>query len=188
MRFSCALIALLCFVGVAQAQTTAARFADGTTYRVDATSLDIVIQDQTPKEYPQVGHQAPVTFEQTLRLWAAQRFQLTGNSVNALRITLKEGRITERILPIQKGIRGWFKKEEALAYDGALNFEIAIVDANGAVVSKAEASATVSRTLIEGATRPDREAAWADMVNTAFDNADRELKARLAEYMSRYIN
>jgi hypothetical protein len=55
-------------------------------------------------------------------------------------------------------------------------------------VSKAEASATMSRTLIEGATRADREAVWADIVNTAFTNADRELKPRIAEYMSRYIN
>jgi hypothetical protein len=188
MKLWFAVIALLSFIGLAQAQTPTARIGDGSVYRVDATSLDIVIQDQTPKEYPQVGHQAPVTFEQTLRQWAAQRFQLTGNSVNALRITLKEGRITERILPIEKGIRGWFKKEESLGYDGALSFEIAIVDANGAVVSKAEASATMSRTLIEGATRADREAVWADIINTAFTNADRELKPRIAEYMSRYIN
>ena len=97
-------------------------------------------------------------------------------------------RITEKILPIQKGVRGWFKKEEAVAYDGALSFEVAIVDANGSILSKAETTATVGRSLIEGTTRADKELTWIDMINTAFDNADREMKARLKEYMSRYIN
>lgn len=156
-------------------------------YQVDATSMSIVIEDQTPRQYPQVGHQSPVTYEQKLREWAAQRFQLTGNSVNALRITLREGRITERLLPIQKGIRGWFTKEESLAYDGALSLEIAIVDVNGAVLSKAEASATMTKTVIEGATTADREAVWLGIVNATFENVDRELRARLAEFMSRYI-
>ena len=164
------------------------RFSEAAAYKVDATSVDIIVQDQTPREYPQVGHLAPKTFEQALRAWVTQRFQLTGNSVNRLRITLREGRITEKILPIQKGVRGWFKKEEAVAYDGALSFEVAIIDANGSVVSKAEAAATVGRSLTEGATRPDKEAAWAEMINTAFENTDRELSVRLKESMSRYIN
>jgi hypothetical protein len=177
---------------MASAQQDAAkpqvRFSDMAAYKVDATSVEIVIHDQTPREYPQVGHLAPTTFEQALRGWVSQRFQLTGNSVNKLRVTLREGRITEKVLPIQKGVRGWFKKEEAVAYDGALSFEVAIVDANGSILSKAEATATVGRSLIEGATRADKELTWIDMVNTSFDNADREMKARLKEYMSRYIN
>ena len=164
------------------------RFSEDVAYKVDATSVDIIVQDQTPRVYPQVGHLASTTFEQALRAWAARRFQLTGNSVNRLRITLREGRITEKILPIQKGVRGWFKKEEAVSYDGALSFEVAIIDANGTVVSKAEAAATVGRSLTEGATRPDKEAAWVEIISTAFENTDRELSARLKESMSRYIN
>ncbi len=164
------------------------RFADASAYKVDATSLSIVVEDQTPRDYPQVGHLAPTTFEQATRAWVAQRFQLTGNSVNSLRITLREGRITEKILPIEKGIRGWFKKEEAVAYEGALSVEIAIVDPAGSVLSKAEASAMMTRTLIEGATRADKEATWADMIGKSFESVDREIKARLMESMSRYIN
>jgi hypothetical protein len=159
-----------------------------TVYKVNATSLDIVVADRTPHEYPQVGHLAPTTFEQALRAWAAQRFQLTGGSVNTLRITLKEGRITERILPITTGIRGWFKKEESVAYDGVLSLEVAIVDPNGTVLTKAESTAQVGRTLIEGATSADKAATWAEMVKTAFDNADRELAARLRETMAEYVN
>gem|GEM_PF-4125521 len=182
------MILLGVLLGLSTGALAQARFADATMYKVDATSLDVVIKDQTPREYPQVGHLSPTTFEQALRQWVGQRFQLTGNSVNTLRVTMSEGRITEKILPIQKGIRGWFKKEEAVAYDGALSLEIAVVDPNGTILSKAEASAMIGRTLIEGATQADKQKTWAEMVTTAFDNADRELKQRLAEYMSRYIN
>ncbi len=164
-----------------------ARFAESGVFNVDATSFEIVVQDQTLRAYPQVGHLSPATYEQALRVWANQRFQLTGNSVNKLRITLREGRITEKILPIQKGIRGWFKKEEAVQYDGSLNLEIAIIDPNGAVLTKAEAAASVSQTMIEGATQPQKEAVWVSMINTTFDNADRELKGRFAESLSGYF-
>ena len=44
------------------------RFSEAAAYKVDATSVDIIVQDQTPREYPQVGHLAPKTFEQALRL------------------------------------------------------------------------------------------------------------------------
>jgi hypothetical protein len=182
------LLLLAVFLGLSVHAMADVKFADATAYKVDATSLDVVINDQTSREYPQVGYLSPTTFEQALRQWVGQRFQLTGNSVNTLRVTMNEGRITEKILPIQKGIRGWFKKEESVAYDGALRLEIAIIDPNGAVLSKAEASSMVGRTLIEGATQDDKRKTWQEMVTTAFDNADRELKQRLAEYMSRYIN
>ena len=174
---------------VAQEQSVApqVRFAESSIFNVDATSFEIVVQDQTPRTYPQVGYLSPTTYEQALRTWVVQRFQLTGNSVNKLRITLREGRITEKILPIQKGIRGWFKKEEAVQYDGSLNLEIAIIDPNGVVLTKAESAASVTQTLIEGATQPQKEAAWVGMINTTFDNADRELKGRFAESMGGYF-
>ena len=163
-------------------------FAETTVYKTDATSLDIDIQDRTRHEYPQVGHLAPTTFEQAIRSWAEQRFQLTGNSVNKLRITMHEARVTEKILPVEKGVQGWLKKEEATEYEAVLHLELAIIDPNGEVLSHADGSTWVSRTLLEGTTRPQKEAAWVEMINTAFDNVDRELKGRLREYMSRYIS
>ncbi|MSO98471.1 MAG: hypothetical protein EXR11_09680 [Rhodospirillaceae bacterium] len=163
-------------------------FTDASVYKADATSLDIDIQDRTPREYPQVGHLSPTTFEQALRTWADQRFQLTGNSVNKLRVTMHEARVTEKILPVERGVQGWLKKEEATEYEAVLHLELAIIDPNGEVLSHADGSTWVSRTLLEGTTRPQKEAAWVEMINTAFDNVDRELKGRLREYMSRYIS
>lgn len=163
------------------------KFADMPAYQVAATSVEIDDQDHTPREYPQVGYLAPTTFADALDEWVAQRFQLTGGSVNKLRVTLREGRITEKILPITKGIRGWFKKEESVEYEALLNLEIAIVAPSGEVLSHADSSTWVSQTMLEGVTTAKKEAAWAQMVNAAFENVDRELKTRLTEYMGAYI-
>jgi hypothetical protein len=164
------------------------RFADLTVYKVDATSLTVDIQDRTAREYPQVGHLSPTSFEQALRSWADQRFQLTGNSVNTLRITLREGRITEKLLPVEKGVRGMVTKDAATEYEAALNLEVAIIDPNGNVISRADGSTWVSRTLLEGTTTPQKQATWVEMINACFDNVDRELKGRYRDYMSRYIS
>jgi hypothetical protein len=164
------------------------RFADLTVYKVDATSLNLDNQDRTPREYPEVGHLSPTTFEQALRTWADQRFLLTGNSVNTLRITLREARVTEKLLPIEKGVRGMVKKEASSEYEARLNLEVAIVDANGNAIARADGSTWVSRTVLEGITTPQKQATWVEMINNAFDNVDRELKGRYRDYMSRYIS
>jgi hypothetical protein len=163
------------------------RFTETAVYRVDATSLELLNRDATPKAYPQVGHLLLTGFDMALKSWANNRFQLTGNSANHLRITMREGRITETILPITKGVAGWFKKEESLKYEAALDVEIAIVDPNGVVLTKTDTSVTASQTLIEGADVPEREATWMQLVNTCFNNLDRELKSQLPQNLAQYI-
>ncbi len=163
------------------------RFAETTLYRVDATTLAIENRDATPKVYPQVGHLSLFGFDTALKTWANQRFQINGNSVNTLRVTMREGRITETILPITKGIGGWFKKEESLKYEAALSLEIAIVDPAGNIITKAESSATASQTLIEGTKQSEKEATWVELVNRCFDAVDRELKSQFPQSMAQYI-
>jgi hypothetical protein len=163
------------------------RFAETTLYRVDGTALEIENRDSTPKAYPQVGHLSLFGFDTALKTWANQRFQLTGNSVNKLRVTMREGRITETILPITKGIGGWFKKEESLKYEAALSLEVAIVDPAGNLITKVDSSAMASQTLIEGTKQSEKEATWVELVNRCFDAVDRELKSQLPQYMGQYV-
>lgn len=179
--------ASVCAAQVDKANPPELQFAETIVYNVDATSKVIDIRDATPKTYPQVGHLSLITFEAALRNWADKRFQVTGNSVNTLRITMSEGRITEILLPITKGIGGWFKKEEATKYEAALKLEIAIVDPNGQIVSKAEASAMASQSLLEGASRDKKERAMVELVNICLNNVDRELRTQLPQYMGQYI-
>jgi hypothetical protein len=186
-----AVLTLVAFIPTAIAQdggpSPMVRFMPMTPYNVDAASFIIENQAHTPQAYPHVGPLAETPFDVAAQQWAEQRFVLTGSSVNKLRVTLREARITEKILPITKGIAGWFKKEEATEYEAALSLEIAIVDVNGQVLSNAEASTWVSQTLLERADSAEKQKTWVDMINKSFDNIDRELKPRLVQYMSAYI-
>ncbi|MCB2107217.1 MAG: hypothetical protein KDE14_05925 [Rhodobacteraceae bacterium] len=162
-------------------------FAKVPAYRVDVTSLDVVIAAEPPQEYPLVGHLAPVTYSQAVRDWAAHRFDMTGNTVNKLRVTLNEGRIVETILPIKKGIRGWFKKEQAVQYDATLSVEVAVIDAVGTVLASASARAVQAQTLTEGATPDDKRAAWMHMIQATFDGIDAGIDEQVRINLSQFV-
>lgn len=183
-----ALIAGAVFSQAASAADAAIRFADATTFATDATALSIQIEARPPKEYPHVMSRAPVTFEQAAKSWAEARFSLSGNSVNTLRVTVKEGDITEKLLPKTGGIKGWFTKDQAAEYEARLAVEVAVIDPNGKVVASAEGKSWQTRSVTEGATEDDKRKVWAEMVKTTFDNMDAELQPRIRNVMSNYVH
>jgi len=152
---------------------------------IDATAVDI--RSSAPStEYPQVGHRSPVTFEEALNAWAKAHFVLTGNSVNTFRITMRQGTIVEKLLPIKRGIAGWFKKEQATEYEGNLEVEVAVVDPNGQILGTTSGKANLTRTMPEGSTDEKKQVVWGEMVKEAFDNLDKELLPNIRQYMGAY--
>jgi hypothetical protein len=163
-------------------------FSDASTLSTDATSLSIYVDARPPKEYPHVMYRAPFTFEQAAKAWADSHFSLSGNSVNTLRITLREGDIIEKLLPKTGGIKGWFTKDQAAEYEARLALEVAVVDPTGKVVASADGKAWHTRTMPEGSTEEDKRHVWADMIKTCFDNMDAELQPRIRSTMVRYVH
>ena len=105
-----------------------------------------------------------------------------------MRITLKRGTITEKLLPISKGISGWFKKEQNAEYTGALEVGVEIVGPDGKTLAVADAKSWASETVREDATSTDREAAWMSVIKKTFDNMDQELIPRLRQTMVTYVH
>ncbi len=193
MRFHFAhiLIALFVLAGALPARAQDAptlQFANKTVLNVDATALDLKIEDTPPREYPHVNYRSQVRFEDGARAWAAARFALTGNSVNTLRITIRKGDIIEKLLPVKKGIAGWFTKDQSAEYDATLDLEVAIVDPSGKVLSSANGNARGTQTVIEGATEADKQQVWARLVISSFDSLDAELQAQIRQVMSQYVH
>jgi len=164
------------------------RFADATSLSTDATSLSMYVENRPPREYPHVMYRAPFTYEQAARAWADAHFSLSGNSVNSLRITLKDGDITEKLLPRTRGIKGLFTKDQAAQYDAHLDIEVANVDPNGKVLASTDAKAWQAQTVTEGATEEDKRGIWADMIKTTFDNLDAELQPRIRTSLAGYVH
>jgi len=162
-------------------------FANSTPLTVDATSLDLRIENVPPREYPHMNYRSHVRFEDAAREWATGRFMLTGNSVNTLRITIQKGDIVEELLPVKKGIKGWFTKDQSAEYRASLELEVAIVDPNGMVLSRAYGKSNNSRTVGEGTTEDEKQQVWTGLIIAAFDALDTELQPQLRQAMAQYI-
>jgi hypothetical protein len=186
-RFWSAIAALVIFlIAPADAQQTIS-FADSRTIPVDAVTLEVRIPDPPPREYPYVGYLAPTPYSDVVHAWAAQRFALTGGSVNTLRITMRQGAITEKLLPVTTGVAGWFKKEQGAEYQGSLEIEVAIIDPNGQLLASADGRSWANETVAKNATQADREATWERLILRTFDNLDKDLIPRVYEAMRSYV-
>ncbi len=188
LRALAVIAALAGTAAVAHAQSAPTLvFANKTALNVDATSLDLKIENLPPREYPHMGYRSEVRFDDAARAWAASHFMLTGNSVNQLRVTIRKGDIVEKLLPVKKGIKGWFTKDQSAEYEATLDVELSIVDANGMVLSSASGKSTSTRTVLEGTTDADKQQVWAGMIVSAFDALDNELQPQVRQVMAQFI-
>jgi hypothetical protein len=172
----------------APTQATVISFADATSLSTDATSMSLHVESRPAREYPHVMYRAPFTYEQATRAWAERHFSLSGNSVNSLRVTLRDGDITEKLLPRTRGIKGLFTKDQAAEYEAHLDIEVAIVDPNGKVLVSTDSKAWHTRTVPEGTTEEQKRGIWADMMKTTFDNLDAELQPRIRTALAGYVH
>ncbi len=166
---------------------TQVSFASNAVVNVDATSMDVNFAGAPSRDYPHVGHRSPVSFEAAAKSWADKRFDLTGNTPSALRVTIKEGDLVEELLPVKTGLGGAFKKEQAAKYEATLEVELQIVDAGGKVVASASGKSWNTHTVPEDATETDKQIVWAGMVKQAFDSLDQELIPRVYQGMRDYV-
>jgi hypothetical protein len=186
-RFARAMAITLLVAGMnvaASAQTLL--FANKTVLSVDATAIQLK-GEVPPREYPHMNYRSQVKFEDAARAWASSHFMTNGTSVNTLVINIRKGDIVEKLLPIKKGIKGWFTKDQSAAYEATLDLELAIVDPNGTVLSTASGKASTSRTVPEGTTEADKQQVWAGLIVATFDNLDNELLPQVRQAMAQFI-
>ena len=176
-----------CGSSLEPAAPTHITFAADMVLNVDATSVYVEFASASPREYPHVGYRSPVTFEDAVKNWVDSRFELTGKTVNALRVTVKEADITEELLPVKTGFTGAFKKEQAAKYEAKLEVRLQIVDPIGKVVASASSEAWNTHTVPEDATETDKQIVWVEMVKKAFDSLDQGLIPQVRQSMRAYV-
>jgi hypothetical protein len=169
---------------VAQSESPAL-FQDVAPTTIDANNLVVEMQKQPPKEYPHMAHRSPVSFEQAVNMWARSHFVLTGAGENTLRVTVREADIVEKLLPVKKGIAGWFRKDQSAEYTANLDISVVLIDANGQQQGSAEAKTMHSTTMPEGTTDAEKQALFLEMIKKAFANLDRELQPRIQQTIVR---
>lgn len=176
------------FVASLTAHAATMVFVNKDVLNVDATSMNVKITTSAPLEYPHVGHRSPLSFQEAGQAWAENHFKLTGGSVNQLQINIRNGDIVETLLPVKKGIKGMFTKDQAFQYDATIDLELAIVAPDGRVLASASGKATGLRTIDEKATDADKKQLWTGLVISVFDALDNQLQPTLRKSMGQYVH
>ena len=128
----------------------------------------------------------PVSPEGAIQRWAQDRLKPVGR-VGSARVVIKDAKVVEVPLAIDKGLAGAFKKEQELRYDAALSVALQILDARGMVQGETVAQATRSRTVAEGITLNERDRALYDISESLARDIDQQMAQLIQSYLGRWV-
>jgi hypothetical protein len=158
-------------------------------FRLNVARIDIVPEYRPPMTAPNIEHLLPVSPEQALRRWAADRLVATGTPQRYARFVIQDAKVTDTFLPRTPGVRGAFTTDQTNRYDGSLAVRLEIRAERGNLrEGEASAWATRSRTVAESITVNQREKAWFDLVEAMMNDVnaelDRQIRANLGQFLS----
>lgn len=161
-------------------------FANLRPFQLDVGQLEIVSEFVTPGRSPHVEHLMPVSPEGAAQRWAQDRLKPVGR-VGSARVVIKDAKVVEVPLAIDKGLTGAFKKEQEIRYDAALSVAVQILDARGMVQGETVAQATRSRTVAEGITLNERDRVLYDISESLVKDIDQQMAQLIQSYLGRWV-
>lgn len=155
------------------------------------TPLDIaeimVINDASPTPLTsELGQQFGRTPEDAIREWVGRRIQAAGTQ-GSYTVVLKDANIVSTPLPTSKGVKGYFKREQAERWDAYLNVMIAI-EGSSQMLPPAEITinARASQTLPQDASAEERHQTYESILNNLIRSFDGEAKKQMDTYFRAY--
>jgi len=161
-------------------------FANLRPFQLDVGQLEIVSEFVAPGRSPHVEHLMPVSPEGAAQRWAQDRLRPVGRAGSA-RVVIKDAKVVEVPLAIDKGFSGAFKKEQEIRYDAALAVAVQILDARGMVQGETVAQATRSRTVAEGITLNERDRVLYDISESLAKDIDQQMAQLIQTYLGRWV-
>jgi hypothetical protein len=138
------------------------------TLQLDVAQIEVVEAWVPPRAPPNVDHRAPVEPREALRRMLTDRVQAWGRQGRA-RAIIEEASLIEERLPRQTGIGALFTREPSERYVLTLAVRLEVEGGDGRRGS-AQATATRTRTVLEGTSLAAREAVWHEMLRSALDD------------------
>ena len=161
-------------------------FAHLPVLSLDVARVEVVSDYAPPMMAPNVEHLFPTPPETGLRRWAADRLKAGGKKGSA-RFVIHIAAVTEAALPVTKGLKGAFKKEQSERYEAMVEASLEILDARGFRKGFASARVTRSRTVREDATLNQREAVWFAMTEALLNDFDKEIERNIRQYLLGFL-
>ena len=153
---------------------------------LDVARVEVVSDYAPPMKAPNVEHLFPTPPAKGLRRWAADRLKAGGKKGSA-RFVIHVASVTETALPITKGLKGAFKKEQSERYEAVVEASLEILDARGFRKGFASARVTRSRTVREDVTLNQREALWLALTEAILNDFDREIEKNIRRYLLGFL-
>lgn len=162
-------------------------FADKRPFRLDVGQLEIVPEYVSSGRRPNVEQTMPISPEAATVRWAQDRLRPIGRTGYA-RVVIKDAKVVEVPLKVEKGLGGMFKEQQAQRYDAALDVAIQVLDERHFPVADVVARATRSHTVSEDATLNERDKVLYDMTDALIHDIDSQMDSLIPTYLGRWLN
>lgn len=161
-------------------------FANLRPFQLDVGRLEIVSEFVAPGRSPHIEHLMPVSPEGALQRWAQDRLKPIGRAGSA-RMVIKDAKVVEVPLAVDKGFTGAFKKEQEIRYDANVDVVLQVLDERGMVQGETVARASRSRTVAEGITLNERDRVLYDISESLAKEIDRQMSQSIQSYLGRWL-
>lgn len=187
------LLALMLLTGLAACETSVPMhrlpemgFGHLPPIRFAASRIDVTSEYKAPMQDPYVEHLMPVSPEAAVRRWAQDRLQATGGP-NSIQVVIKDAKVVESKLNVEKGISGKFKDQQSERYDASLDVMINARNERGLTTHTVSARSSRYKTVPESISLNDREKIWYEMVEALMGDINAQLESNIREYMGLYL-
>lgn len=161
-------------------------FADKRPFQLDVGQLEIVPEYVPPGRKPNIEHMMALSPEGATVRWAQDRLRPVGRSGYA-RVLIKDARVVEVPLNVEKGFSGMFKDQQAERYEASLDVAIQILDERHLPVADVVARATRSKTMGENATLNERDQVLYDISAGLIRDIDAQMDSLIRTYLARWV-
>ena len=161
-------------------------FANLRPFNLDVGQLEIVSEYVPPGRSPNIEHLMPVSPEAGAQRWAQDRLKPMGR-VGYARVVIRDAKVIEVPLAIDKGLTGAFKKEQEMRYDATLDVAVQILDARHMVVGETVARSSRSRTVTEGITLNERDRVLYDISESLAKDIDEQMSQLIRNFLGRWV-
>lgn len=161
-------------------------FADKAPFRIDVGQLEIVPEYVSPAKRPNIEHLMPVSPEAATVRWAQDRLRPIGRSGYA-RVIIRDAKVIEVPLQVDKGFSGMFKDQQAARFDGSLDVAVQILDERHLPVADVVARATRTKTVAEGASLNERDRVLYEISESMIRDIDSQMDGLIRTYLNRWV-
>ncbi len=168
-------------------EAEAPRFNTLPPIHIKAKELRIAKEFTSSFKTPYVEHLFPVPPVQAIGVWADDRLKPSGNG-GVLELVITDASVKEIMLPVDEGVKGLFKREQAQRYDARIATKLRMFDGvQRMAAAEAEVEITLSKSIREDADVYDREQLFNEMLAELMTRYNAQMEQQIQMHLTPYI-